>query len=639
MTKIFKWITTGYKTMDNLKDIFEKVRYYNNNGQSQTAFELLANTSNNDLNLHKDIIFNLEMGQTLLGMTKFNEAFECFQKVLDSDKNNIHAQKGKIKILYKLNKKIDIASIRKIFKADENDTDIKNIFANILMMNKQYDVCLSLTNDPLYCLKHAKCTDKKQVISAIKYIINNMSILDKNSALFETFTYIVSNKMKTQNNISNDMTNIILNYIHILDYNNQKDTKEYLFNHYRQTKSYYETLKYLFKIIKLDDTKDIFFDIFCTTLKESNLTTDEKNKIIYKLNVLRKKSKNLKFQNILLNEREILQKKTVLKSKPRKIHALLTTACNLNCIMCYIPRKNLGYEISKKFTDFIENNIPYLETITWQGGEVFLHHEFKKLFELAGKHDVKQNIITSGLLLTKEIIDSIMQYDTDLTISIDSAESQTYEKIRCGANFKKLLENLELLKKHKNKKNFNYHMTSVIMSLNYNQLDSLVNFAISYGFNLISFQKIICNNDNKFLAITEKQETEIFKNVTELKEKYKNSIKIQTDISVEEQSAPCELIEIEKKDIKKENINNDDTLFCFAPWTQLFFDFDNVVKIDCNSMPLMLASKGGIWNNENIVTYRKGIVDKKFTYCNQFCYDNADHKKKTEKFKDIQILP
>lgn len=620
--------------MDNLKDIFEKVRYYNNNGQSQTAFELLTKISNNDLDLQKDIIFNLEMGHTLFGMSKFDEAFKCFQKVLDNDKNNIYAQKGKIKILYKLNKEIDIGFIRKIFKSDKNDSAIKDIFVDILIQNRKYNVCLSITNDPLYCLKNAKFTDKKQVISAITYIINSSSILDKNITLFETFTYIVFNTMKTQNAVPNDITDIILKYLNRLDADHQNHIKEYLFHYYRQNKSYYETLRYLFKIIKLDDTKDIFFDIFCTTLKESNFTTDERNKVIHKLNLLRKKSKNLKFQNILLNEREILQKKTFLKSKPRKIHALLTAACNLNCIMCYIPRRNLNYEISKKFIDFIESNIPYLETITWQGGEVFLHSKFNRLFELAGKHNVKQNIITSGLLLTPEIINSIMQYDTDLTISIDSAEPQTYEKIRSGANFKKLLENLELLKNHKNKRNFNYQMTSVIMSLNYKQLESLVKFAIYYGFNLISFQKIICSHDTKFLAITEKQQEEIFKNVTELKEKYKDSIKIQTDIFFEEQSSSSESAEIEKKDIVKENKSND-SLFCFAPWTQLFFDFDNVLKIDCNSMPLMLASKGDIWNNENLVTYRKAVIDKKFTYCNQFCYDNADHKKKTEKFKDI----
>lgn len=634
MSKFFKLINTGYKTMDNLKDIFEKVRYYNNNGQSQTAFELLTQIAGNDINLQKDIIFNLEMGQTLFGLSKFDEALEYFQKVLVDDKNNIHAQKGKIKILYALNKEIDIGFIRRIFKSDKNDSTIRDIFADILIKTKKYNVCLSITNDPLYCLKNAKFADKKQVISAIKYITKNPTVFDKNIALFEAFTYIISNTMKKQNTISNEITDIILKYINLLDADKQNNVKEYLFHYYRQTKSYYETIKYLFKIIKLDDTKDIFFDIFCTTLKESNLTPDERTKVIYKLNLLRKKSQNLKFKNILLNEREILQKKTFLKSKPRKIHALLTTNCNLNCIMCYIPRQNLGYEISGKFIDFIETNIPYLESITWQGGEVFLHSKFNRLFELAGKHDVKQNIITSGLLLTPEIIKAIMQYDTDLTISIDSAEPQTYEKIRSGANFKKLLENLELLKNHKNKRNFNYQMTSVIMSMNYKQLESLVNFAVSYGFNLISFQKIICSHDTKFLALTEKQQEEVFKNVNELKEKYKNSIKIQTDIFVEEQNSQCGSDKIENNNIQEEK-NNDHSLFCFAPWTQLFFDFDNVVKIDCNSIPLMLASKGDIWNNENIVTYRKAVINKKFTYCNQFCYDNADHKKKTEKFKDI----
>ena len=100
--------------MKNIKDLFEKVRYYNSDGQSKTAFELLINATKNNSNLKKDIIFNLELGQTLLGLSQFNDALECFQKVLAIEKNNIYAQKGKIKCLYKLKKHIDIKFIQKI---------------------------------------------------------------------------------------------------------------------------------------------------------------------------------------------------------------------------------------------------------------------------------------------------------------------------------------------------------------------------------------------------------------------------------------------------------------------------------------------------------------------------------------------
>ncbi|GEM_PF-891401 len=623
--------------MKNIKDLFEKVRYYNSDGQSKTAFELLINATKNNSNLKKDIIFNLELGQTLLGLSQFNDALECFQKVLAIEKNNIYAQKGKIKCLYKLKKHIDIKFLQKIFEADKNDLDIRYIFADILIINKKYDLCLSIIKDPFYPITKTVFTNKKQIISAINYILQSPIFSDKNAILFELFQYVIKNKIPPENDLTNTIIDIILRYLHNIDYNKQISLKEDILKHYNTNKSSFETIKYLIKIIKTDDLKDIFFDILCTNLKSGILTVYEKNKIKDKLIFLIKKSKNLKFKNIILNEIEILQRKTSLKSKPRKMHVLLTSACNLKCIMCYIPKRNFVYTINEKFIKFIKKSIPYLETLTWQGGEVFLHKKFKELFELAGKHEVKQNIITSGLLLDAQLIDLIMKYDTDLTISIDSADPETYEKIRLGANFKKLSENLEILKKYKKIKNFHYQITSVIMAINYKQLENLVIFAISYGFNLISFQKIICNHDNQFLSLTVEQEKETYANIQKLKAEYENLIKIQTDIFIDEDKPlpKASEAEIKENDSQRPNKNDNDNLFCFAPWTQIFFDFDNVVKIDCNSMPLMLASKGGIWNNENIVTYRKAIVNNKVTYCNQFCYDTADHKKKTEKFKDL----
>ncbi|MDD5020837.1 MAG: radical SAM protein [Endomicrobiaceae bacterium] len=618
--------------MDNLKDTFEKIRQLNITGESEVAFKILSDLADNNSGLKKDPIFILEMAQTLLGMSKFNEALKCFQKVLDTESNNIYAKKGILKSTHKLNQPIQLEFLKEIFELDKDDVDIKNILSDLLIKNRQSNA----SNNPIYCLKNSQLIDKEQIISAINYILNSSAVLNKEIVLFDAFIHIITNnKILYPDTNLTEIIDIILSYIHIFDYDRETELKKNIFKYYKIYKSDYETLKYLLKIVKTDNLDDIFFEILSVTLKESNLKSNEKDKIIYRLNVLRKKSQNLKFKNILLNEIEILQKKTLLKSKPRKIHVLLTTACNLKCIMCYIPKKSSAYEINRQFIDFIVDTIPYLENITWQGGEVFLHNKFQDLFELAGKHNVKQNIITSGLLLNQKIIDSVMKYNTELTISIDSVDKQTYEKIRCGANFKQLLKNLEIIKKYKNKKYFNYNMTSVIMSLNYNQLDSLVDFAISHGFNLVSFQKVICNHDNKFLSLTKEQEKEVFKNINKLKRKYENVIKIQTDISVDEQNSSCELPEIQNNEVPKENKNNDDTLFCFAPWTQIFFDFDNVVKIDCNSIPLMLASKGGIWNNENIVTYRKSIIDKKFTYCNQFCYDNADHRTKTKKLSDI----
>ncbi len=93
-----------------------------------------------------------------------------------------------------------------------------------------------------------------------------------------------------------------------------------------------------------------------------------------------------------LNRLEAAEGKAVLDSKPRTLMAILTTACNLKCIMCTRIKskpQSLPFEVVEKVYDLL----PYLERVDWQGGEVFLVDYFKELFlKTAGFPHILQNI-------------------------------------------------------------------------------------------------------------------------------------------------------------------------------------------------------------------------------------------------------
>ena len=74
--------------------------------------------------------------------------------------------------------------------------------------------------------------------------------------------------------------------------------------------------------------------------------------------------------NKQLNEKELLERKTVLQSKPVRLGVVLTTKCNIDCIMC--PDKGIKWELPDSLHDQITGMYPYLEEIYWRGGEVFL---------------------------------------------------------------------------------------------------------------------------------------------------------------------------------------------------------------------------------------------------------------------------
>ena len=165
------------------------------------------------------------------------------------------------------------------------------------------------------------------------------------------------------------------------------------------------------------------------------------------------------FGNQLLNELEISQKKLVLQSKPRIILITLTNRCNLNCPMC--GRGDKIWEISSQIRNEILRWIPFLELITWQGGEVFLSDSFKSLFEKARLNkNLKQIIITNALLIDEGWAEKlVLSNNVDLTISIDSVNKKTYEYIRRGAKFEGLIKNLNLINRIREKHSSKMQLT------------------------------------------------------------------------------------------------------------------------------------------------------------------------------------
>jgi MoaA/NifB/PqqE/SkfB family radical SAM enzyme len=351
----------------------------------------------------------------------------------------------------------------------------------------------------------------------------------------------------------------------------------------------------------------------------------DKQRVINLLLDLSAKSKHPKIQNIFLNESEILQQKTVLKSKPRNMQVLLTNSCNLRCSICDVYLK--PYSLPNEAITFIKNNIPYLEKIIWQGGEVFLHKDFDYLMELAGVNNVTQDIITNGLLLTDNRLKKLAQYSVDLKISIDAVDKNTYEKIRVGADFDKLLSVLSSLKQYQD---YAYSMAAVVTSLNYNQINELVDFAIKYGFFSIIFQRYTPYS-NKSLILTDKQHDEVIRQLSALKQKADKKaipINVYTDMQLENNEKPENEENKHQEEHKEEAKNDCYNLFCHAPWTTMFLDMDDKLMFSCRCKSTKIQNYDEVWNNNSAIAYRKMIIDNNNLYeCCQACKNAGDNGK------------
>lgn len=235
-------------------------------------------------------------------------------------------------------------------------------------------------------------------------------------------------------------------------YNEYLNLKRELSNGIKTSKDYEKSLHNLLNKIIID-------------IQQKNIDGDVKKVIDIVDNV-----KNIeipapvkkRFDNILLNESEIAQRKTILNSKPRVLYCVVTSLCNIKCIMCQIIKQK--WELPERAISEINDLMPYLEIVKWQGGEVFLYKHFEQLMDAAGKNNVSQEIVTNGLLLNERVINKLLNYNVDLYISVDGLTKDVYESIRVGADFDLLINNLQLLKEIKS------GFTNHVMNLGLNVL-------------------------------------------------------------------------------------------------------------------------------------------------------------------------
>lgn len=127
-------------------------------------------------------------------------------------------------------------------------------------------------------------------------------------------------------------------------------------------------------------------------------------------------------------------------------------ACNLRCLMCPYgstqgDRKvvRLTLESFAKLVDQVRGKVRVFGI--GGSGEPLLHRDIARMIAYAKSRGVLTRLTTNAQLLTAELSAQLLKAGLDqLRISIDGATAETYEAIRQGASFARLMENLEALR-------------------------------------------------------------------------------------------------------------------------------------------------------------------------------------------------
>lgn len=194
----------------------------------------------------------------------------------------------------------------------------------------------------------------------------------------------------------------------------------------------------------------------------------------------------LRANNSSLNEQEALNGKPVLESAPRRFVLELTNVCNLNCIMC--GRNAATFQptvFDLAWLNLLEPVADRVEEVTLMGwGEPTVHPQFADFLRWAHRLGLRKYFCTNGMRLG-DLFGQIIENETDIIgVSMDGATEKTNSAIRRGADFAKILSNIETLTNYRENNHLKFpYMNFVFVAsrANLHELPDLVKLAAQVG--------------------------------------------------------------------------------------------------------------------------------------------------------------
>lgn len=302
--------------------------------------------------------------------------------------------------------------------------------------------------------------------------------------------------------------------------------------------------------------------------------------------------------------------------KPFKIKFESSTICNLKCVMCPLTkglkRKTgiLKFENFKKVFD--EIRIPYVNLTGL--GEPLLNPEIFKIIKYTREKGSLVKLDTNATLLNEKMIKNLVSSDpTIISVSIDGITKKSYEKIRKGANFEEVIENLKRLVEYRNKvkSKSKIHLFFVFQRDNMRDLSELTRFGEKIGVDVINGTIAVSFGRAKNEKLREISPEEIEKIKKKLSELRKH-IKIKLNIEGIDDF-------LKSPEDKLERMRNKP---CFKPWYSPCITWDGYVvpcDIHCDNEvvfgnafdePFMR-----IWNNKKAQEFRKNILKQRTGVC------------------------
>ena len=290
------------------------------------------------------------------------------------------------------------------------------------------------------------------------------------------------------------------------------------------------------------------------------------------------------------------RRKTVCSQLPFRIWLEPTNICNIKCEMCpnsHIPGDQKGkmqFSLYKKIIDEVGSFLD--ELYMFHRGESLIHPQLPEMIKYAKERGILVKLNTNATLLTEKKSREILESGLDLiSFSVDGYEKEVFERIRVGAHFGRVIDNVRAFLRLKKRGNFEHPLTQI----------EIMEFLAYSGTNIVERRSNFFKNFDGLLF---------------------DRVVIRTPHNVGGN--------VHLSGVQGYRISNTHYFPCSFPWYSLAIHWNgNVCPCPRDFMGDMILGNvstrniADIWNDEKMLRVRRCVLTRKFA--NQICCNNCDH--------------
>jgi MoaA/NifB/PqqE/SkfB family radical SAM enzyme len=194
-------------------------------------------------------------------------------------------------------------------------------------------------------------------------------------------------------------------------------------------------------------------------------------------------------RNLRMAYQEYREGRVRIESEPSMISFISTADCNIDCPAC---SQNI-VRVTKvqhrpETVPGVLSKVPYLSQFIWHGGEPYLIKAFRHfidVFKVDDNPNLAFGFTSNGTMITEDEGEKLKKFPRiNASVSIDSFNPDTFRRIRAGASFDRVWQNVERLMALHNAPTRVVSVGMIICKSNFRELADNLRFAIDHDIGL-----------------------------------------------------------------------------------------------------------------------------------------------------------